>query len=336
MPVRGRVLGRIFKDNALYIKADSGTGISTILIDCGENVLRGLTVSEIRSVDYLLFTHFHFDHVCGFDSFIRHNFNRTEPPVRIFGPPGTIKYVSNRLNSFEWNLSAAENGNWEITEISPGNIRRVHLSCSDGFSMIQHEEERSSDLPGVIVSQPHFTIEAALLDHKIPVCGYSVTENDHIRFDNEAALANGLTAGPWIKKLKEAHFKGQCPIMINGKEYDSVELAAKYLSVEKGEKLTCLTDFNYGPEPPEVLVNFISGSDFLFCESQYLDEDRHLAEENYHLTPSTAARLAAAGKVKKLKLFHFSRRYNLKTADLFVAQASEHFQQVENALDDKS
>ncbi len=332
MPVKGRVLGRIFKDNALYIKADSGTGVISILIDCGENVLKGLTISEIRSVDYLLFTHFHFDHVCGFDSFIRHNFNRTEPPVKIFGPPGTIKYVRSRLSSFEWNLSASESGNWEITEITPGKIRTIHLSCSDGFTGLQYEEEKTFRPPGIIASSPPFTIGAILLDHKIPVCGYSVVENDHLRFDNDAALADGLTPGPWIAKLKECYYTGGGTLNADGKEYKWEELAARYLSLISGDKLSCLTDFHYGSVPSDELVNFIEYSDYLFCESQYLDEDKHLAEENYHLTPSMAALLAEKGKVKKLLLFHFSRRYNLKTADPFIEQASAGFQPVENPL----
>ena len=50
-------------------------------------------------------------------------------------------------------------------------------------------------------------------------------------------------------------------------------------------------------------------SDLLVSESTYLDEEKELAKEHFHLTASQAAEIAKKAKAKKLILTHLSQRY---------------------------
>jgi len=58
-----------------------------------------------------------------------------------------------------------------------------------------------------------------------------------------------------------------------------------------------------------------------------------LALKTKHSTAAEAARIAAAGEVGQLILGHFSSRY--PDLDEFIAQAKQHFKNVELAEDGK-
>ncbi len=65
-----QILGGPGCDNAVHVRIDSGLGIERILFDCGEGCLQQLN-DDVRETDLLVFSHFHMDHVSGFDGFFR-------------------------------------------------------------------------------------------------------------------------------------------------------------------------------------------------------------------------------------------------------------------------
>jgi ribonuclease Z len=79
---------------------DTGQRVQRLLFDCGEECQRELPVAEIQAIDALFFSHLHVDHVAGFDTFLRHNYNRDGGPVQIFGPPGTATTLQHRFRGF--------------------------------------------------------------------------------------------------------------------------------------------------------------------------------------------------------------------------------------------
>jgi ribonuclease Z len=90
MAIEYSVLGQPGRDNALLVSVDSGQSRSLLLFDCGDECLRSCAVRDIQSIDALFFSHFHIDHIAGFDVFLRHNFAREGKPVLIFGPTRSL------------------------------------------------------------------------------------------------------------------------------------------------------------------------------------------------------------------------------------------------------
>jgi ribonuclease Z len=59
----------------------------------------------------------------------------------------------------------------------------------------------------------------------------------------------------------------------------------------------------------EKIADVARGSDHLFIEAAFLDQDRELAERKHHLTARQAGHLAGTAQVKQMTVFHFSPRY---------------------------
>ena len=96
MSLNFTILGEPGRDNALFVRVDSGQSLHRFLFDCGEGCLTGVAVSELQAVDGLFFSNLHIDHVAGFDSFLRHNFDRHTGPV-----PGPL-YSTARGRDIHW------------------------------------------------------------------------------------------------------------------------------------------------------------------------------------------------------------------------------------------
>ena len=85
MSINYQILGQPGRDNALFVEINTGQSIHRLQFDCGEACLRDLPVSQIQAIDALLFSHFHIDHVAGFDAFLRSNYDRADRPVSRLG-----------------------------------------------------------------------------------------------------------------------------------------------------------------------------------------------------------------------------------------------------------
>lgn len=119
MAIQYQVLGQPSRDNALFVEINTGQAVHRLLFDCGEACLRDLSIAQIQAIDGLFFSHFHIDHIAGFDGFLRSNYNREDRPVRIWGPAGAAEIIQHRLQGVTWNLVADEPGEFVVTEIHP-------------------------------------------------------------------------------------------------------------------------------------------------------------------------------------------------------------------------
>lgn len=71
MTLHFQILGSPGRDNAAIVTVDRGQAVSRLLFDCGDGCLTDLSFGEICGIDHLFFSHFHMDHISGFDSFLR-------------------------------------------------------------------------------------------------------------------------------------------------------------------------------------------------------------------------------------------------------------------------
>jgi ribonuclease Z len=74
--------------------------------------------------------------------------------------------------------------------------------------------------------------------------------------------------------------------------------------------------------------DLVREADDFYCESNYQDADEDKAAAYFHLTARQAARFARQGQVRKLILFHISRKYQGDFKASF-REAREEFSRVD-------
>jgi ribonuclease Z len=117
MSLTHTILGQPDHDNAALVQVNTGQAIHTLLFDCGEGCVSSLEFSLILGVDHVFFSHFHIDHVAGFDSLFRALYQRDSKPLHIWGPSGTAQIINHRLQGFMWNLHNQLGSTWFVHDI---------------------------------------------------------------------------------------------------------------------------------------------------------------------------------------------------------------------------
>ncbi len=303
-----RILGEPGRDNAVYVTVDSGQSILRLLFDCGSGCLEQLPVSDIQEIDAALFSHFHMDHISGFDALLRHNFNRTAQPLRLFGPCDAQQVLEHRLRGFTWNLVDDMTGRVEITSIGRNESSRVTRFTKEAFA---HAHDRHPAVfDGCVLETDEAVVEAIVLDHGCPCLGYRVTEHERVNVDSESLRQTALPPGPWLAQLKDGSVPDETEIDVANSRYVVGELRRKLLQTTAGSRLAYLTDFRSEGDALSELIEFVEGVDVLVCESNFGNADRELAIRSRHLVSDEVARLAESAGVGRLILFHLSDRYS--------------------------
>lgn len=308
MSISYQILGKPGRDNALMVWINAGKRMYRLLFDCGENLLTGLSQSDIKSIDYLFLSHLHIDHIAGFDYFFRRIYDRESKPVMVWGPAGTTSIIHHRLQGYIWNLVDNLPGEWQVSEIMEQMVDSKYFFLREGFSAAHIGP--SFPFNGRILETEDFYVEAAILNHGIPVIAYAVQEKEGLNIDKKELEKISLQPGPWLQLLKNDKVSAGDLVEIGGKQYNLQDLRDKLLIISKGERLTYLTDFLFDNTANERAAKLINGSNTVVCESQYSTKDKELAEKNFHLTADQAAFLAEKGRAERLVLFHISERYS--------------------------
>jgi len=307
MSIVFQVLGEPGRDNALWVRIDTGQSRIRLLFDCGEGCASTLPVSEILAFDHLFFSHLHMDHVGGFDSFFRCTYRRESRPNEIWGPPGTARILQHRFQGFLWNLQAGLRGTWYVNDIHPDHVERTRYETSEAFS--KAHGVGSTPRSGNILDEPGYTVEAHFLDHGTPSLAYTLREKPRLNIDREKLEGMGLQPGPWLNRLKEVASPGPGTLEIDGRTFPVSKLREDLLVETPGSSLAYLTDFLLDPPASRYLEGVLRGFSTVICEAQYSHADLDLASKNFHLTSRQAAELAARAEVERLVLFHLSERY---------------------------
>ena len=299
-----RILGFPPSDNALMVVADSGRSRTRMMFDCGADTLAGVPQGEVQGIAHLFLTHLHMDHVSGFDSFFRPNFQRSNMENHIWGPAGTAKIMSHRFQGFWWSHAPELSATWFVHDVDASTVRTWRFEAGEAFAVMHEAGERAHD--GIVLETPQASVEALALVHHGLCLGYVVREKERQSVDPAALAAAGLKPGPWMAQLKEPE---STSITIDGESHDAAGLRAKILRTTTGDSFAFLTDFLADEAQRERIAPRLAGVDTLYAEAQYAIEDGALALKYHHSTVDQIAELARMAGVGRYVLIHLSRRY---------------------------
>jgi ribonuclease Z len=308
MALRFMVLGDPGRDNAVFVRVESGQKVSRLLFDCGEGCLAQLSIAEVQAIDHLLFSHFHMDHISGFDSFFRVTYDRTDRPNQVWGPPDASQIMQHRFQGFLWNLHHHLASQWDVHDLYPDRIEATRYLANEAFSQAHPLPARPST--EVIIDTPEYSIQAYQMDHLIPSMAYLVREKPRLNVDTARLASLGLRPGAWLNALKTPQANEAPAVEIDGASYPLADLRQELLTETPGQSLAYLTDFILNQPAQERLARVLQGCTVMICESQYRHADRDLAERNYHMTATQVAETARRAGVQQLVLFHLSDRYS--------------------------
>ncbi len=308
-----RLINGPFDDPGLFIPFQFQN--RALIFDLGD--ISRLAAKDILKISHAFVSHTHMDHFIGFDRLLRLSLGRPKN-LSLYGPPGFLKNVEGKLAGYSWNLVDKYNYplNLRLTEVHPQYTLGRQYRCRDRFQPLRDPVEQP--FAGILYEEPAFRVSAVILDHKIPCLGFSLKERFHVNIIKDGLTTLGLTPGPWLTEFKQAlysqadpasKFEAKLDRQTPARHFILGELAEKIARITPGQKITYITDVVYSAANSEKIVELAGGSDHLFIEAVFLDQDRELAIKKHHLTTRQAGRLAGTAQVKQFTIFHFSPRY---------------------------
>lgn len=149
---------------------------------------------------------------------------------------------------------------------------------------------------------PDFHVEAVELDHGIPCLAFAFQESMRVNVHKARLDELGLPVGPWLteaKHLVRTHADPDTIVTIS--EHGDMKLgdllSAKAFVTGPGERICYATDLAFTEANLSRLLALAEGSDYLFIEGGFLDEDKAIAASKRHLTALQAGSIAAAARV---------------------------------------
>lgn len=316
-----------FGDPALFI--DFLQEKRAILFDLGD--IHKLAPKQILRVSDIFVSHTHIDHFFGFDRLLRVLIGR-EKQVRLYGPTGFIDRVEAKLAAYTWDLVHRFDTEltFIVTEVGYGfETRKAQFRFLNRFA--REEMASAPAKKGVLLEEPALTVTCAQLEHHTTCLAFALQESIHLNIWKNKLEAQGLTAGPWLTKLKKAIHEGladETPITVERISGQQEELPLGYLrdqvvSITPGQKIAYVTDAAFTPGNEAAIVGLARDAYLLFIEAAFAKDDAALAADKAHLTTAQAGFLAKQAGVVRVEPFHFSPRYEDDEAMLLreVAEA---------------
>ena len=323
-----RLINGPFDDPGLFIQFAASR--RAILFDLGD--ITTLSPRDIHKIRHVFVTHTHMDHFSGFDRLLRHLLGY-EKKLHIFGPKGILNNVAGKLSGYSWNLisDCSQILDLKVTEICQDGMTTRNFLSKNRFE--PNRPSRKTPFSGSLLSEPKFSLGAAILDHGIPCLGFRLEERDHIHILKEGLEGLGLEKGPWLTAFKRslANSADENATFEIPAEYASnmvnirfklKELADKITMVTPGRKIAYVADAGYTRTNVSRIQSLAQDVDKLYIESAFLEEDAGIASAKYHLTARQAGEMAALAGARKLETFHFSTRY-MNRAQLLIDQAND-------------
>lgn len=258
VPMPNRFLSSLFinyKGRKMLIDCGEGTQVAMKKYNCG-----------FKTIDLILITHLHGDHIIGLIGLLQTmgNSGKTDD-LTIVGPVG----ITDAMNAIK-----------VLVEYLPYRVYVIE-NPKEKFSL-EHDILKDIDIS---------TID---LEHSTECIGYSLYFKRKAKFDRQKAMSNEVPQILW-KKLQE-----QDTVIYNDKTYYSSMVLG---DERKGIKLSFITDTRPTFEIPQFIYG---SDLFICEGMYGDDLDISKAVKNKHMTFREAASLANAGNVDKLLLTHFS------------------------------
>lgn len=263
------------------------------LIDCGEGTQHQLRRFKIsfNQISHILISHLHGDHFFG-----------------LFGLISTMSLVGREKPLHIYGPSDLEEVLYTV--LKPQFEKPP-------FPLIFHqlEKEKSS----VIFEDKVMSVTAFPLKHSVPVWGFKFEEKARPRKILVEKIEEYSISIPEINQIKEGHDLIRADKTIFNDELTTDPLSPRSYVFMTDTLLT------------RKYMDLIQGSQLLYHESTFLQEDIGLARKTLHTTAQQAAGFAAEATVDQLLLGHFSTRY--KSDELFLEEAICHFKNTHLAVD---
>lgn len=312
-----RLINDPFGDPGVYVEMKYRR--EALLFDLGD--LQSLSPRSLLKIRQIYVSHTHMDHFIGFDHLIRVCLGRNQT-IALYGPRGFLQHVENRLGSYNWNLVESYENDFclEVTEVH-GEIKKTcRFDCRHAFH--REGEAEGEIVGGILRDHPFYRVKTAVLDHRIPCMAFALEEKFRVNVRKDVLESMGIPPGPWLIALKEkialganpetpirAFWKDESDGRIRERNFSLGELQEKLILITRGMKIAYITDAIWTPDNEEKMLFIAEGADLLFIEAPFPDEDEKRATEKYHLTARQAGCLARKAGVKRMKLFHFSPKY---------------------------
>jgi len=188
---------------------------------------------------------------------------------------------------------------------------RILSSSFHAEKCFQRLDNNVYEFRGVLLKEPLFAVNAVQLDHQVPCLGFSLDEEYHININKASLNDMGLPVGPWLSELKNAireKRSGDTEFIISQRKYTLKELS-DVAKITKGQKISYVTDVSMNDENIGKIIDFVRGSDTLYCEAYFMEKDKDRALERFHLTSKITGMIARKAGVKNLVVMHFSPKY---------------------------
>lgn len=309
-----RLVNGPFDDPGLFIALTFRK--RALIFDLGD--LSALTAGDILKITHVFVTHTHMDHFVGFDQLLRLLLGRGKT-LHMFGPKGFLINLKGKLQAYTWNLVHNYDEGLTIiaTEIDARRNKTQSFSCQKGF--VPSAPSVASACPAFVLEEPQFNVQATILDHQIPSLAFALQERFHINILKPRLEDLGLEVGPWVSRFKQMVFQEADPateieVLQKGLNnstttYALGDLTEKIVRITPGQKIAYVVDAVYNDLNEEKIVALANGADHMFIEAAFLEQDRDIAKEKYHLTAHQAGTLARKARVREMSVLHHSPRY---------------------------
>lgn len=294
-----------------------------LLFDCGQ--IAHLAKRVVKPIAAIFITHAHMDHIMGVPTLVRHH-HASPLPLDLYGPPAIAERVGHLLQGFDWNLCEPHWFTLRVHEIHHDKILHFNFPGPLGFARHFDGEEPRTDL--TIWHSRHVTVEATLLDHRMPSLAFRVNERPMFSVDPLRMEAAGIVPGGWIRDLKSRVWKGRDGVDVavpyrDGegvrmvREDDPGALYEKICGEQQSTSVGYVTDVGWTPANVARMEGFLAGLTLLCAECTFLRSDVAKARASYHLCTADLNDLVARLTPKFLLPMHLSKSYLHHTVDLY-------------------